>query len=182
MVGIGGADHAADAAGLDEEPERRLELFLDRLSKTRRRMCPLQLRADRTAACKGIRSMAAPFAAPPIMINCTTLLPLPFGCGAAGRGTARAGGPYRRRGGHGADDRQHGAADERQPLGHAIRPGSGKNGNCPTLVPAMLANREVPVMIGLRLFLPDGRMSEHARMRKARMPAARCSARGRDRY
>ena len=49
----------------------------------------------------------------------------------------------------------------------------GKNANCQTLVSATLADGEVPVMIGLRLFLPDSWASEPARMRKARVPADR---------
>ena len=34
----------------------------------------------------------------------------------------------------------------------------GKNANCQTLVSVTLARREVPVMVGLRLFLPERRM------------------------
>jgi SRSO17 transposase len=49
----------------------------------------------------------------------------------------------------------------------------GKNANCQTLVSATLAHGEVPVMIGLRLFLPESWASEPARMRKARVPADR---------
>ena len=49
----------------------------------------------------------------------------------------------------------------------------GKNANCQTLVSATLAHGEVPVMIGLRLFLPESWTSEPARMRKARVPADR---------
>ena len=46
----------------------------------------------------------------------------------------------------------------------------GKNANCQTLVSATLASGEVPVMIGLRLFLPESWTSDPARMRKARVP------------
>lgn len=49
----------------------------------------------------------------------------------------------------------------------------GKNANCQTLVSATLAHGEVPVMIGLRLFLPESWASEPARMRKACVPADR---------
>jgi SRSO17 transposase len=49
----------------------------------------------------------------------------------------------------------------------------GKNANCQTLVSATLARGEVPVMIGLRLFLPESWASDPARMRKARVPADR---------
>jgi SRSO17 transposase len=46
----------------------------------------------------------------------------------------------------------------------------GKNANCQTLVSVTLAGGEVPVMIGLRLFLPESWTSEPVRMRKARVP------------
>ena len=46
----------------------------------------------------------------------------------------------------------------------------GKNANCQTLVSATLASGEVPAMIGLRLFLPEGWTSDPARLRKARVP------------
>jgi SRSO17 transposase len=49
----------------------------------------------------------------------------------------------------------------------------GKNANCQTLVSATLAHGEVPVMVGLRLFLPESWTSDPARMRKARVPADR---------
>ncbi|MDE1899512.1 MAG: IS701 family transposase, partial [Xanthomonadaceae bacterium] len=46
----------------------------------------------------------------------------------------------------------------------------GKNANCQTLVSTTLASGEVPVMVGLRLFLPESWTSDPARMRKARVP------------
>jgi SRSO17 transposase len=49
----------------------------------------------------------------------------------------------------------------------------GKNANCQTLVSATLAQGEVPVMIGLRLFLPESWTNDPARMRQARVPADR---------
>jgi SRSO17 transposase len=49
----------------------------------------------------------------------------------------------------------------------------GKNANCQTLVSTTLAHGEVPVMIGLRLFLPESWTRDPARMRKARVPADR---------
>src|ERR1700756_2004972 len=49
----------------------------------------------------------------------------------------------------------------------------GKNANCQTLVSATLAHGEVPVMIGLRLFLPESWTRDAARMRKARVPVDR---------
>jgi SRSO17 transposase len=46
----------------------------------------------------------------------------------------------------------------------------GKNANCQTLVSTTLASGEVPVMIGLCLFLPESWTNNPARMRKARVP------------
>lgn len=49
----------------------------------------------------------------------------------------------------------------------------GKNANCQTLVSLTLARREVPIMVGLRLFLPESWTSEPARLDRARVPEAR---------
>jgi len=49
----------------------------------------------------------------------------------------------------------------------------GKNANCQTLVSVTLASREVPVMVGLRLFLPESWTSDPERMTKAKVPAER---------
>lgn len=46
----------------------------------------------------------------------------------------------------------------------------GKTSNCQTLVSLTLARWEVPVMIGLRLFLPESWTSEPARLERARVP------------
>ena len=46
----------------------------------------------------------------------------------------------------------------------------GKNANCQTLVSVTLASREVPVMVGLRLFLPESWTSDAARLDRARVP------------
>jgi SRSO17 transposase len=46
----------------------------------------------------------------------------------------------------------------------------GKNANCQTLVSLTLASREVPVMVGLRLFLPESWISQPARLDRARVP------------
>ena len=46
----------------------------------------------------------------------------------------------------------------------------GKNANCQTLVSVTLASREVPIMRGLRLFLPESWTSDEARMVKAGVP------------
>lgn len=46
----------------------------------------------------------------------------------------------------------------------------GKNANCQTLVSVTLASGEVPVMIGLRLFLPESWTSDRARMDRAKVP------------
>jgi SRSO17 transposase len=49
----------------------------------------------------------------------------------------------------------------------------GKNANCQTLVSLTLASREVPVMVGLRLFLPESWISEPARLDRAGVPQDR---------
>ncbi|HWY81495.1 MAG TPA: transposase, partial [Roseiarcus sp.] len=46
----------------------------------------------------------------------------------------------------------------------------GKTANCQTLVSLTLARDEVPVMIGLRLFLPESWTRDAGRMTKARIP------------
>jgi len=53
----------------------------------------------------------------------------------------------------------------------------GKNANCQTLVSATLASREVPVAVGLRLFLLESWIDDPARLKRARVPAARQSFR-----
>lgn len=47
----------------------------------------------------------------------------------------------------------------------------GKTANCQTLVSTTLARGEVPVMVGLKLFLPESWTSDALRMAKARVPA-----------
>ncbi len=47
----------------------------------------------------------------------------------------------------------------------------GKNANCQTLVSTTLASGEVPVMAGLRLFLPESWTSDAARLARAGVPA-----------
>jgi SRSO17 transposase len=53
----------------------------------------------------------------------------------------------------------------------------GKNANCQTLVSITLARDEVPVMVGLRLFLPESWTSDPDRMMRARVPDANRSYR-----
>jgi len=48
----------------------------------------------------------------------------------------------------------------------------GKNANCQTLVSLTLASGEVPVMVGLRLFLPESWTSDAARLTRAGVPEA----------
>ena len=43
----------------------------------------------------------------------------------------------------------------------------GKNANCQTLVSLTLASGEVPVMVGLRLFLPESWTNDPARLARA---------------
>jgi SRSO17 transposase len=47
----------------------------------------------------------------------------------------------------------------------------GKNANCQTLVSLTLARAEVPVMVGLRLFLPESWTSDAVRLERAGIPA-----------
>ena len=46
----------------------------------------------------------------------------------------------------------------------------GKNANCQTLVSLTLASGEVPLMVGLRLFLPESWTSDPARLSRAGVP------------
>lgn len=52
----------------------------------------------------------------------------------------------------------------------------GKTANCQSLVSVTLASREVPVMVGLRLFLPESWTDDPVRMKRARVPAERQAA------
>lgn len=49
----------------------------------------------------------------------------------------------------------------------------GKNANCQTLVSLTLASGEVPVMVGLRLFLPENWTSDPAKLTRAGVPEER---------
>ena len=49
----------------------------------------------------------------------------------------------------------------------------GKTSNCQSLVSVTLASREVPVMVGLRLFLPESWTNDVERMDRARVPHER---------
>src|SRR5882762_794283 len=53
----------------------------------------------------------------------------------------------------------------------------GKTANCQTLVSLTLARNEVPVMMALRLFLPESWTSDRARLRRAGVPAEYRTAR-----
>lgn len=46
----------------------------------------------------------------------------------------------------------------------------GKNANCQTLVSLTLASGEVPVMVGVRLFLPESWTSDPARLERGGVP------------
>jgi SRSO17 transposase len=52
----------------------------------------------------------------------------------------------------------------------------GKTANCQSLVSVTLASREVPVMVGLRLFLPETWTEDPERMTRARVPKDRQTA------
>ena len=53
----------------------------------------------------------------------------------------------------------------------------GKTANCQTLVSLTLARGEVPVMVGLRLFLPESWMSDSVRLERAGVPVEYQTAR-----
>src|SRR5499426_1308207 len=53
----------------------------------------------------------------------------------------------------------------------------GKTANCQTLVSLTLARGEVPVMVALRLFLPDSWISDRRRLERAGVPAEYRTAR-----
>ena len=53
----------------------------------------------------------------------------------------------------------------------------GKTANCQTLVSLTLARNELPVMVGLRLFLPESWTSDEARLDRAAVPAGYRAAR-----
>jgi SRSO17 transposase len=52
----------------------------------------------------------------------------------------------------------------------------GKTSNCQSLVSVTLASREVPVMVGLRLFLPESWTDDAERMKRAGVPVDRQKA------
>ena len=52
----------------------------------------------------------------------------------------------------------------------------GKTSNCQSLVSVTVASREVPVMVGLRLFLPESWTDDPERMTRARVPLDRQQA------
>jgi SRSO17 transposase len=53
----------------------------------------------------------------------------------------------------------------------------GKNANCQTLVSLTLARDEVPVMVALRLFLPESWTNDRARLKRAGVPVEYRTAR-----
>jgi len=53
----------------------------------------------------------------------------------------------------------------------------GKNANCQTLVSLILARDEVPVLVALRLFLPESWTSDLARLKRAGVPVEYRTAR-----
>jgi SRSO17 transposase len=52
----------------------------------------------------------------------------------------------------------------------------GKTANCQSMVSLTLASREVPVMVGMRLFLPESWTGDRERMARARVPVDRRNA------
>src|SRR3954452_19983534 len=53
----------------------------------------------------------------------------------------------------------------------------GKTANCQTLVSLTLARGEVPVMVALRLFIPENWTSDPVRLKRASVPIEHCTAR-----
>ena len=166
---------ASHDPGCGEELERWLEPFLARLgNKTRRRMCPRYVAGligpgDR----KSVQPLAARFAAGEydrlhhfIAAGLWEMAPLEAELLAQADRLV------------GGDDAVLVIDDTALPkkgrhsVGVAPQYASalGKNANCQTLVSATLARHEVPLMIGLRLFLPESWTSDPTRMGKARVP------------
>ena len=79
-----------------------------------------------------------------------------------------------------ADRRRHGVAEKGRAHSVGIAPqyasSLGKTANCQSLVSLTLASREVPVTVGLRLFLPEDWTSDPARLARARVPEERRNA------
>ena len=164
----------------EDDLERWLEPFLERLGhKTRRRMCPaLYGGADRPGRSQE-RSADGGARAGVTMTSCTTSSRRRLGRGAAGDGAARPSRQAGRRQRCLADRRRYRAAQEGRALGRRRCRNTlrrlGKNANCQTLVSLTLASGEVPVMVGLRLFLPESWTSDPARL-DARRRAGRTSS------
>ena len=162
-------------AGWEDELERWLMPFLDRLGhKTRQRMCPLYIAGligpgDR----KSVQPMAERLATSNydqlhhfIADGVWDATPLEAELlNQAGRLV----------GGRDAvlviDDTSLPKKGERS-VGVAAQYASalGKTANCQTLVSLTLARGEVPVMVALRLFLPDSWTSNVSRLKRARVP------------
>src|SRR6476660_3730108 len=162
-------------AGWEDELERWLMPFLDRLGhKTRQRMCPLYVAG---LIGPGDRKSVQPMAERLAMSNYDQLhhfiadgvwdaTPLE---------TELLNQANRLVGGKDAvlviDDTSLPKKGERS-VGVAAQYASalGKTANCQTLVSLTLARGEVPVMVALRLFLPDSWTSDVSRLKRARVP------------
>ena len=115
-----------------------------------------------------------------ITTSCIILLRLASGRGAIGDGIAHLSGPARR-----WQRRRVGIDDTAMPkngthsVGVAAQYASalGKTANCQTLVSLTLARGEVPVMVALRLFLPDSWVNDRRRLKRAGVPAEYRTAR-----
>ena len=165
----------------EDELGRWLEPFLDRLGhKARRRMCPLYVRADRSGDRKSVQPMAARIAPGDydqlhhfVAAGVWDAAPLEAEL------LVKA-------------DRLVGGSDAvlviddtalpkkgKHSVGVAPQYASalGKTANCQTLVSLTLARGEVPVMVSLRLFLPESWTSDPARLKKAGVPAEHRAAR-----
>jgi len=176
------------AGGWGDELERWLEPFLARLRReAQRRWAPVHLKG---LLLPGERKNVEPMAArvaPGDTQRRATPSSCTLGSGAAKRlrfalghgpsgGRAGAGRrPARGRAGRGAGGRRHRAREARPALGRreaAVPRQLGRRANCQSLVSLTLARAELPVCVGLRLFLPEDWCADAGRRTAAGVPAA----------
>ena len=160
-----------------QELERFLMPFVDRLGhKARRRMCPLYVyRIDRSWRSQEHSADGGSGLRLATTINCITSLPPASGMRRPLETELLV-----------QADRLVGGSDAvlviddtaipkkgTHSVGVAAQYASalGKTANCQTLVSLTLARGEVPVMLALRLFLPESWTSNQARLKRAGVPA-----------
>ena len=168
--------------GLEADLERWLAPFLAALGhKARARMCPLYVAG---LIGPGDRKSVQPMAARAGEVGYDQLHHFVaagvWDSGAARGGPAEAGRWLvgRRRGGCLVIDDTALPKKGEHSVGVAPQYASslGKTANCQSLVSLTLGAREVPVMVGLRLFLPESWTDDPERMARARVPKDRQTA------